>query len=79
MGRRHGKPIARSAEPRCRDASMLRTATRNMRGAAARPADMGPPAGVRPAKVRRPEMRPAAACTEAYSAAMPTKPATMSA
>jgi len=49
-----------------------------MRSAAARLADMRP-AGVRPAKMRRPEMRPAAACPEAYSAVMPTKPATMSA
>ena len=83
MGRRRGEPVARAAEPRCRDTSMLRTATshrtgRNMRGAAARPADMGP-AGVRPAKMRRPEMRPAAPCPEAYSAAVPTKPAAMSA
>ena len=50
----------------------------NMRSAAARLADMRP-AGVRPAKMRRPEMRPAAPCPEAYSAAVPTKPAAMSA
>jgi hypothetical protein len=82
MGRRRGEPVARSAEPRCRDASTLRTATshrtgRNMRGAAARPANMGP-ADVRPANMRRPEMHPAAACPEA-SATVPAKPATMSA
>jgi len=83
MSRRRGEPVARSAEPRCRDATTLRTATsqrtgRNMRGAAARPADMGP-ADVRPADMRRPEMHPAAACPEAYSAAVPAKPAAMSA
>jgi hypothetical protein len=83
MGRRRGGPVACPAEPRCRDASTLRTATshrtgRNMRGAAARPANMGP-ADVRPANMRRPEMHPAAACPEAYSAAVPAKPATMSA
>jgi hypothetical protein len=37
------------------------------------------PADVRPANMRRPEMHPAAACPEAYSAAVPAKPATMSA
>jgi hypothetical protein len=87
MGRRRGDPVARSAEPRCRDASTLRTATthrtgRNMRGAAARPADMGPAdvrlANMRPADMRCPEPA-AAACPEAYSAAVPTKPAAMSA
>ena len=87
MGRRRGEPVARSAEPRCRDASTLRTATshrtgRNVRGAAARPADMGPadvrPANMRPADMRCPEPT-AAACPEAYSAAVPAKPATMSA
>jgi hypothetical protein len=36
------------------------------------------PADVRPANMRRPEMHPAAACPEA-SAAVPAKPATMSA
>ena len=36
-------------------------------------------ADVRPANMRRPEMHPAAACPEAYSAAVPAKPATMSA
>jgi len=49
-----------------------------MRGAAARPANMGP-ADVRPANMRRPEMHPAAACPQAHSAAVPAKPATMSA
>jgi len=83
MGRRRGEPVARSAEPRCRDASTLRTATshrtgRNMRGAAARSADMGP-ADVRPANMRGPEMHPAAASPEAYSAAVPAKPAATSA
>jgi hypothetical protein len=83
MGRRRGEPVARSAEPRCRDASTLRTATshgtgRNMRGAAARPANMGP-ADVRPANMRSPEMHPAAACPEAYSAVVPAKPAATSA
>jgi hypothetical protein len=34
---------------------------------------------MRPANVRRPEMHPAAACPEAYSAAVPAKPAAMSA
>jgi hypothetical protein len=51
---------------------------RNMRDAAARPANMGP-TDVRPANMRRLEMHPAAACPEAYSAAVPAKPATMSA
>jgi hypothetical protein len=37
------------------------------------------PADVRPANMRRPEMHPAAACPEAHSAAVPAKPATMSA
>jgi hypothetical protein len=87
MGRRPGEPVARAAEPRCRDASTLRTATshrtgRNMRGAAARPADMGPAdvrlTNMRPADMRCPEPT-AAACPEAYSAAVPTKPAAMSA
>jgi hypothetical protein len=83
MGRRRGGPVACPAEPRCRDASTLRTATshrmgRNMRDAAARPANMGP-TDVRPANMRRLEMHPAAACPEAYSAAVPAKPATMSA
>ena len=87
MGRRPGEPVARSAEPRSRDASTLRTATshrtgRNMRGAAARPANMGPadvrPANMRPADMRCPEPT-AAACPEAYSAAVPAKPAAMSA
>jgi hypothetical protein len=36
-------------------------------------------ADVRPANVRPPEMHPAAACPEAYSAAVPAKPAAMSA
>ena len=37
-------------------------------------------AAVRPANMRRPEMHPtAAACPEAYSAAVPAKPAAMSA
>ena len=40
--------------------------------------DMGA-ADVRPANMRRPEMHPAAACPEAYSAAVPAKSATMSA
>jgi len=87
MGRRRGEPVARSAEPRCRDASTLRTATshrtgRNMRGAAARPADLGPTdvrlATMRPADMRCPEPT-AAACPEAYSAAVPAKPPAMSA
>jgi hypothetical protein len=37
------------------------------------------PTDVRPANMRRLEMHPAAACPEAYSAAVPAKPATMSA
>ena len=40
--------------------------------------DMGA-ADVRPANMRRPEMHPAAACPEAYSAAVPAKSAAMSA
>ena len=36
-------------------------------------------ADVRPANMRRPEMRPAAACPEAYSTAVPAKSAAMSA
>ena len=36
-------------------------------------------ADVRPANMRRPEMHPAAACPEAYSPAVPAKPAAMSA
>jgi len=36
-------------------------------------------ADVRPASMRRPEMHPAAACPEAYSAAVPAKSAAMSA
>jgi hypothetical protein len=36
-------------------------------------------ADVRPASMRRPEMRPAAACPEAYSTAVPAKSAAMSA
>jgi hypothetical protein len=36
-------------------------------------------AAVRPANMRRPEMHPAAACPQAYSAAVPAKPAAMSA
>src|SRR5215469_55007 len=36
-------------------------------------------AEVRPANMRRPEMHPAAACPEAYSPAVPAKPAAMSA
>ena len=36
-------------------------------------------ADVRPANMRRPEMHPAAACPEAYSAAVPAKSAAMSA
>jgi hypothetical protein len=72
MGRRGGEPVAR-------DASTLRTATgRNVRAANARPADMGP-AAVRTANMSRPRMHPAAACTEACSAAVPAKPAPMSA
>src|SRR5262249_30092579 len=47
-------------------------------GAAARPADMGPTdvrlATMRPADMRRPDPT-AAACSEAYSAAVPAKPA----
>jgi hypothetical protein len=85
MGRRRGEPVARAAEPRCRDTSMPATSHRtgrNMRGAAARPADMGPadvrPANMRPADMRCPEPT-AAACSEAYSAAMPAKSAAMSA
>ena len=35
-------------------------------------------ADVRPANMRRPEMRPAAACPEAYSTAVPAKSAAMS-
>ena len=37
------------------------------------------PADVRPANMRSPEMHPAAACPEAYSAAVPAKPAATSA
>ena len=40
--------------------------------------DMGA-TDVRPANMRRPEMHPAAACPEAYSAAVPAKSAAMSA
>jgi len=40
--------------------------------------DMGA-ADVRPANMRRPEMHPAAACPETYSAAVPAKSAAMSA
>jgi hypothetical protein len=36
------------------------------------------PADVRPANMRRSEMHPAAACPEAYSAAVPAKPAATS-
>jgi hypothetical protein len=55
-----------------------------MRAADARPADMRPadmrPANMRRTDMRRPEMHPtAAACPEAYSAAVPAKPAAMSA
>jgi hypothetical protein len=87
MGRR-GEPVARSAEPRCRNASALRMATSrrtgcDMRAAAARPTDMCAAdvrlANMRPASMRRPEMHPAAACPKAYSAAVPAKPAAMAA
>ena len=52
-----------------------------MRAADARPADMRPanmrPTDMRPADMRRPEPT-TAACPEAYSAAVPAKPAEMS-
>ena len=53
-----------------------------MRAADARPADMRPanmrPTDMRPADMRRPEPT-TAACSEAYSAAVPAKPAEMAA
>jgi hypothetical protein len=90
--RRRGEPVARSAEPRCRNASTLRTATSHRTGcdmrAAAAPADMCAAhvglanmrlANMRPAYMRRPEMHPASACPDAYSAAVPAKPTAMAA